>query len=323
MGVRIFLLDENEQTKTSLEALLKERGDVVYRAVPQSKLESLEEELSHFDPQIILCDVILKTHNGYDVCRHIKNHESLSKIPIVLLWSQYVQINERRFSECQADDKLEKPFDAGQIISIITKWTAGQSSVERNVLPTEAEGSSANSPDLEEVAELNLSESPPVPPTEEGDVSDEVTLLGKSLEELTAESSSTPEMMQGLTEDKKDPEFKVQGDDLEENTGVTFISEEETRSGVDLTSLSKIMEQEFEENTQVPSPKIKTEDEPPEVQTLKSPPSPPKDSSFDNSQIKKIVEEQCQQILEETIRNSFPKIAKEVIKEELSKLTED
>ncbi len=77
-------------------------------------------------PDIVLADVALDGHSGYDLCRAIK--ESFARIPVVLVASKQNPYDPARAQAVGADDHADKPWDTAKIIDLVKKVLAqGQS----------------------------------------------------------------------------------------------------------------------------------------------------------------------------------------------------
>jgi hypothetical protein len=65
--------------------------------------------------------VLLVKKNGYDLALEFKQNPELKSIPIVLMWSGFIAFDHDKFVQSQADDKLEKPFDAEALRQMVRK----------------------------------------------------------------------------------------------------------------------------------------------------------------------------------------------------------
>lgn len=61
-------------------------------------------------PDVVIVDVDLPGTNGYQICEIIKDEPATSLIPVVLLTSSFVPVNEAAVSQCGADAVVLKPF---------------------------------------------------------------------------------------------------------------------------------------------------------------------------------------------------------------------
>jgi DNA-binding response OmpR family regulator len=70
-------------------------------------------------PDLFLIDKQLSGMDGLDICRHLKADHSTSSIPVIMM-SAYPNIRQLS-KESAADDFIEKPFLAQELLSIIKK----------------------------------------------------------------------------------------------------------------------------------------------------------------------------------------------------------
>jgi len=108
MALRVLLADESTTIRKAVLMVLADYGPDV-KSVP-SGLDVLSVAKS-FDPDIILVDVLLTKKNGYEVSLELKSDPTTSRIPIVLMWSNFMQLDFTQFAACKANDSIEKPFE--------------------------------------------------------------------------------------------------------------------------------------------------------------------------------------------------------------------
>ena len=112
MALRVLLADESSTIRKAVQMVLADYG-VDVKAVP-SGLDVLSVAKS-FEPDIILVDVLLSQKNGYEVTLELKSDNATKQIPVVIMWSSFMQLDLTQFLACKANDSLEKPFDADSI----------------------------------------------------------------------------------------------------------------------------------------------------------------------------------------------------------------
>lgn len=112
MALRVLLADESSTIKRVFEISLKDLGLEIKTV--QHGIDVIEVAES-FQPDIIFADVLISKMNGYEVCAQIKQHPQLSVVPVVLMWSSFMEIDEDKYSACSADGRLEKPFSNEQL----------------------------------------------------------------------------------------------------------------------------------------------------------------------------------------------------------------
>ena len=62
--------------------------------------------------------------NGYDVCAQLKSQPETRNIPVVIMWSGFMEVDSHKLAQCGADDQLEKPFDPDHLRDMIQKTCA-------------------------------------------------------------------------------------------------------------------------------------------------------------------------------------------------------
>lgn len=116
MALRVLLADESTTIKKVMQLALQDFA-VEVKSV-HSGLD-VTEVARGFNPDIIFTDVLLQKKNGYEVCVELKKHPQLGKLPLVLMWSSFMELDERLASTCGADRRLEKPFEVDHLRQIV------------------------------------------------------------------------------------------------------------------------------------------------------------------------------------------------------------
>lgn len=118
MALRVLLADESSTIKKAIQMALADYG-VEVKSVP-SGLDVLP--VTHtFQPDIILADILLTKKNGYEVCFEIKSDAKTRSIPVILMWSSFMQLDQPQAQKVKADGSIEKPFDSETLRQIIEK----------------------------------------------------------------------------------------------------------------------------------------------------------------------------------------------------------
>ena len=116
MALRVLLADESSTIKKVMQLALQDFG-VEVKAVPIG-LDVLQVAQS-FHPDIIFTDVLLQKKNGYEVSAELKADPILKNVPIVLMWSGFMELDEAKAKLSKANRRLEKPFDAETLRTIV------------------------------------------------------------------------------------------------------------------------------------------------------------------------------------------------------------
>lgn len=124
MALRVLLADESASIKKVMQLALQEFG-VEVKAVPIG-IDVLQVARS-FNPDIVFADILLAKRSGYDVCLDIKSDPLLGKVPVVLMWSGFMDLDQAKFTQVKANRSLEKPFDAESLRSVVKDLVASVS----------------------------------------------------------------------------------------------------------------------------------------------------------------------------------------------------
>ncbi len=116
MALRVLLADESTTIKKVMQLALQDFA-VEVKAVHVGV--DVVEVAKSFEPDIIFVDVLLQKRNGYEVSAEIKREHRLSDIPVVLMWSSFMDLDEGQADQSGADRRLEKPFDVENLRQIV------------------------------------------------------------------------------------------------------------------------------------------------------------------------------------------------------------
>lgn len=118
MALRVLLADESSTIKKAVQMVLSEYG-VEIKTVPTG-IDVMAVAQS-FGPDLIIADVLLNTKNGYEVCKELKASPATQSIPVILMWSSFMQLDDLLYNESKADASVEKPFDTDTIKALVER----------------------------------------------------------------------------------------------------------------------------------------------------------------------------------------------------------
>jgi two-component system cell cycle response regulator len=116
MALRVLLADESVTIKKVVQLSLKDYGVDVMSVTSGLDVLQVAKKVK---PDIIFADVILQKKSGYDVCAELKRDPELKNVPVVLIWSGFMELDADRYKACQANGNLEKPFDTAKLRQLI------------------------------------------------------------------------------------------------------------------------------------------------------------------------------------------------------------
>ncbi len=108
-GIRVLLVDDEDQLRRVMRDLLERDGYTVFEA--KDGAQALEQVDTHA-PDILVLDLNLPGLDGYGVITQLRSRQATEDLPIIVLTAKGDEDNEVRFLELGADDFLSKPSRA-------------------------------------------------------------------------------------------------------------------------------------------------------------------------------------------------------------------
>lgn len=109
---RILIVDDEPAVRDTLETLLLPKGyDLYFAENGPRALEKAAEIL----PDIILLDVMMPGMDGFEVCRRLRDNQTLGQIPVVMITALDDRDSLLRGIRSGADEFIKKPFDRHEL----------------------------------------------------------------------------------------------------------------------------------------------------------------------------------------------------------------
>jgi len=121
MALKVLLADDSAAIKKVVQLSLQDLG-LELKSISSGK-EALDLA-RNFKPDIAFIDVMLPQKSGYDVAAEIRKDPNLKNVPIILLWSAFMAFDEAKYKNSGANAKLEKPFEANALRTLVSKLTS-------------------------------------------------------------------------------------------------------------------------------------------------------------------------------------------------------
>ncbi len=317
MALRVLLADNSESIKKVVLISLQEHG--VDLKVVGSGLDVIDVA-TKFNPEIIFVDILLQKQSGYDVSRLLKTHPVLKSIPVVLMWSGFMDLDEDKARDSLADAKLEKPFEAEALRNLVKNLVTPKASskpVSKSTTSTptnlsahlEMPDDSPSGGPINIRDHLDQPDESPLP---------EVDLQNHAEEFQQVEIGSVPEfanqepsIAQPMAEHSP---FELA---LPENSSADDIN-------IEYNEPEAVKNMDFLLNKQE-NPSFNVEP-PPTVTAIGSEvviKGQNGGSSLSHMQLEELVKQQCQEIIEKMAWKIVPDLASKIVKEELNRLIRD
>src|SRR5215470_9066935 len=81
---------------------------------------------TRLQPALFLLDIMLPGLSGFDLCRQIRQHEQLSKTPVIFLTARSAEPDRIRGFEMGGDDYITKPFSPRELVARVRTVLRGQ-----------------------------------------------------------------------------------------------------------------------------------------------------------------------------------------------------
>lgn len=131
---KILVIDDEKDIIELVSYNLSKNGFLVDFAVDgDAALKKLKE--NHYD--LIILDLMLPTIDGFRLCNIIKNDQTLSHIPVIMLTARGDEFDKVHGFDMGADDYITKPFSIKELIAR-TKAVLRRASIYKTAPDTEA-----------------------------------------------------------------------------------------------------------------------------------------------------------------------------------------
>lgn len=118
MALRVLLADQSSTVKQSIEIALQDFHVEVHAVTSGDEVIAAATKIK---PDIVLVDTLLPKKNGYEVLYLLQKDAQLARIPRVVLWSGFIQLDETKLKHGNPHARLEKPFEAKALREIVTQ----------------------------------------------------------------------------------------------------------------------------------------------------------------------------------------------------------
>ena len=113
MAKRVLIADDEPNIVTSLEFLLEHNGYEV--RIARDGREALEL-IGDFAPDLVLLDVMMPVHNGYEVCQSIRANPDWQRTKVLMLTAKGRDVEATKGLAVGADAYVTKPFSTKELV---------------------------------------------------------------------------------------------------------------------------------------------------------------------------------------------------------------
>src|SRR5688572_28604914 len=124
MRRKLLLADESVTIQRVVELTFSgEDIDVVIVSDGEQAIARMSDQPP---PDIVLADIAMPKKNGYEVAAYVKEHPTLSSVPVLLLAGAFEPVDEERAKRVKCDGVLVKPFETHEVIARVRELIDGE-----------------------------------------------------------------------------------------------------------------------------------------------------------------------------------------------------
>ena len=114
MPKRVLIADDEPNIVTSLEYLMEKSG---YEVMVARNGEEALAMVESFMPDVVLLDVMMPRHSGYEVCQRMRSRPDWRHIKIVMLSAKGREAEVSKGLSLGADAYVTKPFSTRELVA--------------------------------------------------------------------------------------------------------------------------------------------------------------------------------------------------------------
>jgi len=120
--VKVLVVDDSQTVRRSAELFLRQAGHEVQLA--EDGFDALAR-IHEFEPDVVICDILMPRLDGYQTCAIIKRHHRFAKVPVLMLSSKDGVFDMARGRMVGSEQHLTKPFTKEQLLDAVQRHAAG------------------------------------------------------------------------------------------------------------------------------------------------------------------------------------------------------
>jgi DNA-binding response OmpR family regulator len=113
-NARILVVDDLSLNVKLIHVALEAAG-YSHIASAYNGMEALEKT-HHFQPDLVLLDIMMPVLNGYEYCKKIRSDPAARRMPIIVQTALGEREDKLHALSCGADDFINKPIDREELI---------------------------------------------------------------------------------------------------------------------------------------------------------------------------------------------------------------
>ncbi len=115
---KVLVVDDVQSQQDQICQALQDAGITVVRANDGDEVMAKVEAEK---PNLVILDIVMERMNGFEALREIREHESTKSLPVVMCSTKSTDFDRSWSIDCGADAYVTKPFEPGQLVSIVQR----------------------------------------------------------------------------------------------------------------------------------------------------------------------------------------------------------
>jgi CheY-like chemotaxis protein len=121
---RILLAEHSPHAQRMAERILRDEG---YTVITVSDGDTAMLRLKDAKPQLVLADVALSGHTGFQICEFIRSDPQFFGMAVVLTFGALETVDQEAVKHVNADGVLRKPFEASELLDLVSRYVKPES----------------------------------------------------------------------------------------------------------------------------------------------------------------------------------------------------
>lgn len=116
----ILIIEDDEDMVTLLQFLLEREGYQPITAPDGRQAKTLIDAV--LPPRLVLLDVMLPYHNGFELVMYIRSKKAWQEVPIIMLTADSAERDIVRALDAGASDYVVKPFNPKELMARLRRF---------------------------------------------------------------------------------------------------------------------------------------------------------------------------------------------------------
>jgi DNA-binding response OmpR family regulator len=120
-GPKVLVVDDEASNTQLFSMMLEMEG---FEALTAHNVEEAKQILDDDTPDIIILDIMMPDASGLDLCRYVREHPTLSQIPIIIVSAKAQVEDVQEALDSGANSYIVKPVSKEELIGAVNEARA-------------------------------------------------------------------------------------------------------------------------------------------------------------------------------------------------------